>query len=473
MSAPAFTPQDPGTDPRRWRLDERWTSADDTRAFEDVERLVVLAAHPDDETLGAGGLIATLAERDVEVVLVLATAGEGSHPQSPTHTPADLATRRRAESAAALEALAPGARTVHLDLADGDVADHQDELLDRLVGVLGDGRSTLLLSPWRRDGHTDHDACGRAAAVAARRTGALLLQFPIWFWQWGGADDLPWERLRRRALDPAARTAKQLALAQHVSQVAPLSPAAGDEQMLPEHFLAHFAGEEEVFFAEDAVDHALDELHWERSDPWDTATSPYEARKRALTLAALPRPDYRRALEIGCSVGVLAQELAQRCDRLVAVDASFAAVCAAASRISSAAVDVQRRRLPQEWPEEWAEDPFDLVVVSEVGYFLSPAELDRLIELVDEQLAPDGDLVVCHWLHDIRGWPLDGPDVHARVRAGVDRPVVAEYRDRDVEILVLSRRPLRGAEGAGTRDTARDPGKTDHAQRPGAEDELP
>ncbi|WP_141014944.1 PIG-L family deacetylase [Nocardioides sambongensis] len=451
MSARSFTAQDRGSSPTTWRQDPRWHAAP-TVDLGGIERVVVLAAHPDDETLGAGGIAATLAARGVPVTLVLATAGEASHPASPTHSPQRLAQRRLRESAAALAVVAPAAHTVHLDLVDGAVATREEELVHRLVRVVGDGRSTLLLSPWREDGHPDHEACGRAAAVGARRTGARLLQYPIWCWQWATPQDLPWELVRLLPLGARARAAKAGALAQHSSQVRPLSPAAGDEQLLPDHFLEHFAGPEEVFLAEAAADDALDDLHRRSADPWRTG-SDYERRKRALTLAALPRPRYGRALEIGCSVGALAEDLADRCDHLLAVDASGAAVDAATERLAAtdraddaAAVRVEQRSLPRDWDARWQAEPFDLVVVSEVGYFLSPGELEELVERLRGGLAPDGDLLLCHWRHPIHGWPLDGAAVHERFREGSGLPVVAEYRDRDAEILVLSARPLPGAQ---------------------------
>ncbi|MFC6343949.1 winged helix-turn-helix transcriptional regulator [Nocardioides hankookensis] len=101
-------------------------------------------------------------------------------------------------------------------------------------------------------------------------------------------------------------------------------------------------------------------------------------------------------------------------------------------------VAVERRDLPGDWPP----GEFDLVVLSEVGYFLSPRDLDHLVARIDAALAPDGDLVLCHWRHPIVGWPLDGPTVHDRVRSRLSRPEVGTYRERDFELAVFSRAPL-------------------------------
>lgn len=74
-------------------------------------------------------------------------------------------------------------------------------------------------------------------------------------------------------------------------------------------------------------------------------------------------------------------------------------------------------------------------MVSEVGYFLSPAALEGLVARVAADLAPGGVVVLAHWRHPVEGWPLDGADVHAAFTAVL--PVAATYADRDVAMLVL------------------------------------
>ncbi len=432
-----FTYDSAGTPRSVWTEHPGWRAT--ALDLSDSSRVVVLAAHPDDESLGAAGLLATAAGRGAQVDLLLATAGEGSHPESLTHPPDRLAAIRVAESRAALALVAAEGRTTCLRVSDGRVADAENQLVQELVQLIDDGRSTLLLSPWRYDGHPDHEACGRAAAVAARRTGARLLQFPIWFWHWGTPATMPWSRVRQLSLPPAVVSAKRAAINAHATQLRPLSPASGDEQLLREDFLAHFAGPIETFLEEDPRDEALDDLHRRDSDPWETESSWYEQRKRALTLAVLPRPDYERGLEVGCSTGVLAAELTERCRSLVAADASPAAVAAATARIGSTpGVSVEHLDLPRQWPS----GTFDLVVVSEVGYFLSPRDLDALVARVDAALSPGGDVVLCHWRHTVVGWPLNGPAVHDRFRSLLRRAEVATYRDRDFELSVFSAAPL-------------------------------
>ncbi len=147
MTRPAFTHDGTGTAAEVWSADPRWADRPPL-ALDGVRRVVVVAAHPDDESLGAGGLLATAYERGLEIDLVLLTAGELSHPASPTHSPEQLAQRRLGEAKEALHAVAPGAAVTMLALGDGAVADSEADVAARLVDLIGDGggdagRSTL------------------------------------------------------------------------------------------------------------------------------------------------------------------------------------------------------------------------------------------------------------------------------------------------------------------------------------------
>ncbi len=396
-----------------------------------------MGAHPDDGTLGAGGLVHTAAREGRRVEVLSATAGEGSHPHSPTHTRQRLAEVRGEELRCAVALLAPDADVTCLGLPDGEVASREDEVVAALVEMIGsDGGGVLLCAPWRQDGHPDHEAVGRAAALAAQRTDALLLEYPVWLWHWGRPEDLPRTQARRLPLDPESVATKASAVAAHASQVRPLSPAPGDEVLLDRAVLAHFARDAEILFTAGppGPDLALDQVHRERSDPWDV-DSWYERRKRAVTLAALPHEHYGSGLEVGCSVGALAVGLADRCDHLVAIDSSPTAVDLARARAAHLGdLDVRLARVPDDWPD----GAYDLVCVSEVGYFLSPAQLARLVERCFSSLTEDGHVVLCHWRHQPVGWPLAGPAVHeAFLTTGA--PVLAEHHEPDFLLHVLGR----------------------------------
>lgn len=402
---------DPVTDEAEWAQDQRWP---ETPRFDlaGVTHLVVVAAHPDDETLGVGGLLAGLSTA-VAVDVVVATDGNASHPDSPTHTPDDLARIRRREAEHALALLAPHARLHLLGLPDGGLTGEQDELTAALVRLVRSGES-VLLAPYRDDGHPDHEAAARAAAAAAWRTDAALLEYPVWLWHWQGPDALPWAAARRVDLGPEARERKTRAVAAHHSQVTPLSDEPGDEVLLPANVLAHFARPwETLLLAEPGETSPFEALHTEQADPWQVRTSWYERRKRALTLAALPHERYGAGLEVGCSVGALAEDLLTRCETVLAVDESSSAL----ARVTpSARLQAVQASLPEDWPllEEHLTGAVDLVVVSEVGYFLSPARLRGLAERAAELVSgtPQGTVLACHWRHDIVGWPLVGDGVH-------------------------------------------------------------
>ena len=110
-------------------------------------------------------------------------------------------------------------------------------------------------------------------------------------------------------------------------------------------------------------------------DPWSFRSRWYEMRKRAMTLASLPRARYGNAFEPGCANGELSAELAARCDRLLISDGTRRAVDSARGRVSSLPhVEVMQAWVPDDWPQQ----AFDLVVISELGYFLSPDALEKI-----------------------------------------------------------------------------------------------
>ncbi len=144
--------------------------------FASASRLVVVTPHPDDETLGVGGIIAATAGTGLPVTVVSVTDGEAAMEVS------GLGALRRGELAAALGHLAPGAELISVGLPDGDVARHVDELRACLDGVLR--RDDVVLGPLPDDGHPDHDAAGAVAVAAAAATGAPCWTYPVWAWHW-------------------------------------------------------------------------------------------------------------------------------------------------------------------------------------------------------------------------------------------------------------------------------------------------
>ncbi len=155
----------------------------------------------------------------------------------------------------------------------------------------------------------------------------------------------------------------------------------------------------------------FDSLYSADTDPWKFETSDYEAKKYAATMAALPQDRYRSALEIGGSIGVLTEMLATRCDSLLSLDVSEKAQQKAIERCQALShVRFQIMQVPQAYPDE----PFDLTVLSEVGYYWCLDDLRKAQQLILHHLEPGGHLLLVHWTpyeayyHN----PLSGDEVH-------------------------------------------------------------
>ncbi len=170
---------------------------------------------------------------------------------------------------------------------------------------------------------------------------------------------------------------------------------------------------------------SFDRLYRETADPWNYETSPYEAEKYARCLALLPPRRFGRALEVGCSIGVMSEAIARRCDSLLGLDFAPTAVeRARARRIPGARFEVAGV------PEGWPEGRWDLIVLSEVLYYLSPAALDEAIRRVVDTLAPGGVCLVAGYLGPTET-TLSAPEVEARLLAALsaDRPDHVIRRD--------------------------------------------
>ncbi|MDL5159867.1 PIG-L deacetylase family protein [Actinomycetospora termitidis] len=206
-------------------------------------RVVVLAPHPDDETLGAGATLAAWARAGTAVVVLAVTDGEASHPGSPTLSPTQLAARRVDERTAALRELGlGGAPVIRAGLPDGGVARHRDELAAALAGVVAPGDT--LLAPVVGDGHPDHDAVAEAASGA----GVPVLRYAIWWWHWARPEDLDATGAVAVTGDDEARRAKRAAVERFTTQVAPLSDAPEDAAILPGPVLERLLRADEVLW---------------------------------------------------------------------------------------------------------------------------------------------------------------------------------------------------------------------------------
>jgi SAM-dependent methyltransferase len=158
------------------------------------------------------------------------------------------------------------------------------------------------------------------------------------------------------------------------------------------------------------------QLYQQDADPWKVRQRWYEQRKRSVLLACLPDQRYRRAYEPACGNGELTAALAQRAEYLAASDMSPEAVRLTQQRLQrehasdASRVAVECQQLPQDWPKDAS---FDLIVISEMLYYLQEQDLLRLRQRCVDSLSPGGTLVLCHWRRPFADRLIDTDTAHA------------------------------------------------------------
>jgi protein-L-isoaspartate O-methyltransferase len=153
----------------------------------------------------------------------------------------------------------------------------------------------------------------------------------------------------------------------------------------------------------------FEDMYQQDPDPWDFETSDYEAQKYQTTINSLPKTHYNNALELGGSIGVLTALLAQHCDSLLSIDVSETAQQKAIARCQDLPqVRFKIAQVPQDFPNE----TFDLILVSEVGYYLSWSDLNQTQQLIIKYLNKGGHLLLVHWTLYAKDYPLTGDEVH-------------------------------------------------------------
>ncbi|TDV51896.1 bifunctional PIG-L family deacetylase/class I SAM-dependent methyltransferase [Actinophytocola oryzae] len=419
-----------------------WTPwLDDLRPFPDdsYRHAVVLAAHPDDETLGASGLLQQLHAKGGSVELVVATDGEAAFPGLSTAERAELGRVRRRELHESLRAQGmPDVPVRWLGLPDSGLAAHRDELAELLAESLAD--ADVCVAPWPGDPHPDHQTVGevglRVAPVTTHRW-----SYPIWMWHWLRPQDVgvPKNRAFTQALSADQRERKAEGIAAFTSQLQP-GPGGADPILSPA-MLRHFARDREVVFREPPGRSApvgrFAELYAGSADPWDVAEGWYEQRKRAVALACLPDRGYGTVVEPACGLGALTRDLAARAERLIAFDPVAAAVKQTVENTAHLSnVEVRQGSLPTDLPD----GPLDLAVFSEILYYLDDDDLTATIERTVAALRPGGDLLAVHWLPWAAEAPRDGMDAHRRLLAHPSLDPVVEHTDEQFVVHVLRRR---------------------------------
>ncbi len=173
-------------------------------------------------------------------------------------------------------------------------------------------------------------------------------------------------------------------------------------------------------------------------DPWGYATSAYEQGKYAVTLAACGHGPFEHALELGGSIGVFTRLLAPRCRRLTSLDGAPTAVLAARARTAEHPhVDARVGTIPADLPDAGR---FDLVVASEVLYYLDGHLLDDALSRVCAGLPPGARVVAVHWRTPGPERPLTADAVHARLRGTATLRPLAMVRHDSYLLDVLEAR---------------------------------
>lgn len=184
-------------------------------------------------------------------------------------------------------------------------------------------------------------------------------------------------------------------------------------------------------------DEYFDRMYAGEDDPWRLSTRWYEQRKYAITMALLPGHRYLHAFEPGCSIATLTSQLVLRCDHVTAVDVAEAAVRAADTRLREHGcrdrVTLSRGSLDEPWPV----GPFDLVVLSEVAYYLAGDTLMKVLRRECPRLRPGAIVLAAHWRHAVAEYPLTGDEAHAVIAGTPGLTSVGRYCDEDVVIDVF------------------------------------
>jgi len=177
-------------------------------------------------------------------------------------------------------------------------------------------------------------------------------------------------------------------------------------------------------------------LYGAADDPWSIKTRWYEARKRKLLDAVLPRERFHRAFEPGCGNGDFTALLLERCDAVVAMDLHPRAVSQARARFPGCGrIAITQGTLPDDWPP----GKFDLIVVSELGYYFDVGNWARFVERLEGALADDAVVVACHWRDAFDARQLETKAVHDAFTNVNGLTHQVAHRERDFLLDVWTR----------------------------------
>ena len=363
---------------------------------------IVIAPHPDDETLGAGGLIALQRRRGVPVTIVAVTNGEAAYSDA-----VRLGEIRRIEQQSALAELGVEASDIfRTDLADGNVTALENELMDFVHPLMR--RRTLLVAPWSLESTRSRSVwtgSGTTGKGSRRQPGFLrVLGLAPYSGRVVGGSSASSVGTRRSTSGRSLRLlSPTIARSSNGRQVRPSCPIAS---LIPPDDLSRHS----LFMISDSTSQAFfEELYTTVADPWAFASSAYEQHRYTTILNALGCRHYHRAFEPGCSIGILTEQLGQICAQVEAIDISPTAVSRAQHRSRSLPnVTIKPGALPDQIPD----GTFDLIVFSEIGYYFDRPTLVSLARELADRLRRGGTLLAVHWLGKSTDHRLTGDQVH-------------------------------------------------------------
>jgi len=390
----------------------------------DIGNLLLLAPHPDDESLGCGGLIALLSKTGANVHIIFITDGSASHPDSTNYSPLKLSRIRQAEAIRACRRLGVKYKELtFLNQPDSRMESFDDSALETLARLVAEkfknGKYNTIAMPWRRDPHGDHIIVHEIGDLALRKIedNVTKLEYPIWLWKKGSNGDWPKENeITPYRLNIKEVVSKKLmAIQEHASQLGRVIDDDPDGFVLTEELLEPFLGNTEYFFLTnlrplDTLGKGyFDRLYSEKSDPWNFKGSSYEHEKYGHTIAALDQRKFNHGLELGCSVGIQTKLLSENCTNLVAVDISEVAIVAAKEECHELQNITFRC---QDISTDFPKSKFDLITLCEVGYYFKRAVLLQIFNKIVNRLLPKGKLLMVHWTPFVPDYPLTGSEVH-------------------------------------------------------------
>lgn len=218
-----------------------------------LQGLLVIAPHPDDESLGCGGMIAAACAARVPVTVLIVSDGAGSHPNSAAYPPDRLRAVREAETLeAAAELGLASDRVTFLRLPDRFVPSdgaQADATVATMIEAARVGQADTLAVTWRHDPHCDHQAAFELARRAQLQLpGRQLLAYPIWGLSRPGHERIAETEIRGFRLAIGEHMpAKRRAIAAHRSQTTALIDDDPSGFRLTPADLARFDGPSETF----------------------------------------------------------------------------------------------------------------------------------------------------------------------------------------------------------------------------------